>query len=198
MDLAKSDPVLANALKMIGAPLIRARPGGYQGLFRIIIEQQVSVPSAQAILARCETNLPVITAQTMAKISEQSLREVGLSGPKIRYVQGAAASVLSGTLDLASLSQLNNDDAAEHLIKVKGVGPWTAAIYLLFCEGRLDIWPRGDVALRAAWMAASDTAQKPVMAEFDHHCEAWAPWRGMLRRISSGLIMPIFRGRKPI
>ena len=141
--------------------------------------------------------MPAITAQNIAKISEQALRDVGFSGPKIRYVQGAAASVLSGTLDLASLSSMSNDDAAEHLIMVKGVGPWTAAIYLLFCEGRLDIWPRGDVALRVAWMAASGTAQKPVMAEFDQHCEGWAPWRGMAAHILWTYYAHI-RGRKPI
>ena len=149
--LAKKDKALARALEAIGAPHIRRRPGGFGGLFRIIVEQQVSVASAQAIWARCREGVQPMTAPTALCLGKDGLRECGLSGPKARYVLFLAEAVESGALDIKGVSSADNEAAARMLQSVKGVGPWTAAIYLLFCEGRIDIWPRGDVALLGAY-----------------------------------------------
>ena len=195
-ELAARDPVIARAVDTIGAPVIRARPGGYAGLFRIIIEQQVSVPSAQAILAHCAAGLQAICPDTILHLGEAPLREVGLSGPKIRYVCAAATAVREGHLDLAGLSALDDDAAMAHLTAITGIGPWTAAIYLLFCDGRLDIWPRGDVALRAAWSAAAK-ADKPEMKDFDAMAMAYRPARGMAAHILWTYYAHL-RGRAPI
>ena len=197
-DLSGRDAALAKAIGEIdGKPFIRRRPGGYGGLFRIIVEQQVSVPSAQAILRRCYRNIPEVTAEAVSQLTEEALRGCGLSGPKVRYVQAAAEAVLSGALDLENLPALSDKEAAARLCTVKGIGPWTAAIYLLFCEGRADIWPRGDVALLAAYAAASGFSAKPAMKDFDALGESWTPYRGIAAHILWTYYAKL-RGRDPI
>lgn len=197
--LAGRSHPLAVALKAINfEPYIRQRPGGYEGLFRIIVEQQVSVPSAQAILARCKARIPDISALTISEMSEKNLRACGLSGPKVRYVQAAAMAVLNGSLRLDGLVELDDEAAVNALCAVKGVGPWTAAIYLLFCEMRFDIWPRNDVALLAAYAAATGFSSKPAQKDFDDMAIAeWAPWRGVAAHILWTYYAKL-RGRKPI
>ncbi len=196
--LSKLSHPLSIASKAIDhAPHIRFREGGYQGLFRIIIEQQVSVPSAQAILGRCNVRIPEITPEAISKMSEEQLRACGLSGPKIRYVRASAEAILEGSLDLDNLQKLDDAEAAAHMCKVKGIGPWTAAIYLLFCDKRMDIWPRGDVALLAAFAAASGFSTKPAMKDFDDGAQDWAPYRGIAAHILWTYYAKL-RGRSPI
>ena len=181
--LRQADPALAAALDAAGPPVMRRRPGGYPGLFRIICEQQLSVESARAILARCEARLPPITPQAVLSADEEDLRACGLSRPKIRYARLAAEAVESGALPLGALSS-DDAEAAGQLTAVTGIGPWTAAIYLLFCEGREDVWPRGDVALLAAYAAASGFAAKPALKEFDAMASVrFAPYRGTAAHI---------------
>ena len=181
--LRSIDPVLGAALDAGGPPVVRRRPGGYSGLFRIVVEQQFSVESARAILARCEARLPLITPDAILAEDEAGLRACGLSRPKIRYVRAVAAAIEDGSLDLGALPGLPDEDAARALTAITGIGPWTAAIYLLFCEGRQDVWPRGDVALLAAYAAASGFAQKPPQREFDDAATRFAPYRGVAAHI---------------
>ena len=181
--LAKRDPGLRRALEVIGAPHIRRRPGGFGALFRIIVEQQVSVASAQAIWARCAATIKPLTPRSVLAAGEDGLRACGLSGPKIRYVLGLAQEVESGRFSLAAIPKLNDADAAKMLCGQKGIGPWSAAIYLLFCEGRIDIWPPGDVALLGAWRSTRLRAPVPTMADLDGRAQKWAPLRGLAAHI---------------
>ncbi len=178
--LGRRDRALKTALAAIGKPHIRRRPGGFAGLFRIIVEQQVSVPSAQAIWARCNLAYPAMSPAAVLLGGESSLRAAGLSGPKASYVIALSEAVQSG-LDLASLDA---DDlaASQTLQSLKGIGPWTAAIYLLFCEGRADLWPPGDVALQYAYGAALGGGKHPAR-ELDLLAQNWAPWRGLAAHI---------------
>ena len=162
-----------------GPPVVRRRAPGYPGLFRIITEQQLSVQSAAVILARCEARLDDLEAETVLAAPDDALRACGLSRPKVRYLRAAAEAVTSGALDLGSLPSLPDEEAAAALTAVTGIGPWTAAIYMLFCEGRQDVWPRGDVALLAAHAAASGFAQKPAQRDFDDAARRFAPYRGV-------------------
>ncbi|WOI54782.1 hypothetical protein [Parvularcula sp. LCG005] len=178
--LRQADPIMARAIDAIGTPVIRHRPPGYAGLFRIIVEQQVSVASARSIMTRCDTRLgSSLKSQQVLDLTEEDLRKCGLSGPKIRYVRAVAEAEQSGQLNLATLKSLNDRDAAAHLTAIKGVGPWTAGIYLLFCDGRPDIWPSGDVALLAAYCAASGMTVKPPMKQFDEGAARFSPYRGI-------------------
>ena len=195
--LAKKDKCLARALAVIGHPHIRRRPGGFEALFRIIIEQQVSVASAQAIFARCRKGIDPFSPARVIELGEEGLRPFGLSRPKIRYVTALAERVIANDLDLDGLPDLSDDDASAVLQSIKGIGPWTAAIYLLFCEGRVDIWPAGDVALLGAYRAARLRGPMPEMQQFDERAARWAPWRGVAAHILWTYYANI-RGRTPI
>lgn len=195
--LARRDAALRTALKAIGAPHIRRRPGGFEALFRIIVEQQVSAPSAQAIWKRCNEGVAVADCVAVGALGIDNLRALGLSTPKARYVAALAETVSSGELDLAALAQVDDGEAAARLIALKGIGPWTAAIYLLFCEGRLDIWPPGDVALQYAYGAASGLDGKVPARELDEKAAGWAPWRGLGAHILWTYYAHL-RGRTPI
>ncbi len=199
--LAGKNRFLAAALEAIGAPHIRRRPGGFEGLFRIIVEQQVSVPSAQAIWGRCRAGLDPVTPQGAMAIGADGLKAFGLSSPKARYVICLAEALRDGALDFDAVARLDDAAAAAALQRVKGVGPWSAGIYLLFCEGRIDIWPPGDVALLAAYRAARQAMKTPgpapAMAGFDARAAAWAPHRGLAAHILWTYYAHL-RGRAPI
>ena len=195
--LAKKDKALARAVDAIGEPFIRQRPGGFEGLFRIIVEQQVSVASAQAIWSRCCNGLSVITPQNAIDAEIDGLKSFGLSGPKARYVIGLAQSLNDGVLDLDQLADMPDAEASRALQSIKGIGPWTAAIYLLFCQGRVDIWPPGDVALLAAYQSAQVGRSQLVMKSFDTRAQKWSPWRGLAAHILWTYYAHI-RGRTPI
>lgn len=195
-DLAARDKALARAVATIGRPHIRRREGGFEGLFRIIVEQQVSVPSAQAIWARCRGGMDVASPAAALRCGEVGLKRFGLSGPKARYVVHLADAIETGALDLAALSH-NDADASQALQSVKGVGPWTAAIYLLFCEGRVDIWPPNDVALLGAYSEARRFGPKPAMKDLDRRAQKWAPFRGLAAHIL-WTYYAYLRGREPI
>ena len=197
--LRRRHPAWRTALNAIDdRPHIRRRTGGYPGLFRIIVEQQVSVPSAQAILKRCTEQLPDLHHHTICELSDEQLRACGLSGPKIKYVRGIAETTRAGDFDFTELAKLSDAEAMEVMCSLKGVGPWTAAIYLLFCDMRMDIWPRNDVALLAAWTAAAGLDERPPLAEFDDMAEAGlAPYRGIAAHVL-WTYYAWLRGRAPI
>ena len=193
--LARKDKGLKRAAAAIGAPHIRRREGGFSGLFRIIVEQQVSVPSAQAIWKRCTESLGCLSPAGVAALGPEGLRALGLSTPKARYVASLAEACLTGAVDFGALPALGDEDARGALVALKGVGPWTASIYLLFCEGRVDIWPPNDVALKHAYNAAS--GENLDQRSLDGRAAAWGPWRGVAAHILWTYYAHL-RGRAPI
>lgn len=181
--LARRDAGLKRALAAIDGPVARARPGGFEGLFRIVTEQQVSVESGKAVWRRCQEAVrPMAPAAYLALTSDQR-RRLGLTRPKQSYVAAIAEAILSGALDLGALPGVDDEAAMEALQTVKGVGPWSAAIYLMFCEGRADIWPSGDVALMAAYQAAAELPERPASDAFDERAQTWRPYRGLAAHI---------------
>ncbi|PQA88534.1 DNA-3-methyladenine glycosylase family protein [Hyphococcus luteus] len=195
--LAKKDACLARALDAIGEPHIRRRPGGFEALFRIIVEQQVSVPSAQAIWARCQAGMDPSDPDHALHHGEEGLRGFGLSTPKARYVTALAGHWRSGGISEEKLAEMSDEEAAAALQEIKGIGPWTAAIYLLFCEGRVDIWPPGDVALLGAYRAARRRGPEPDMKFLDSRAQKWRPYRGLAAHILWTYYAHL-RGRAPI
>ena len=181
--LAAKEKTLARALSPIGAPHIRRRVGGFEGLFRIIVEQQVSVPSAQAILKRCNASLDPATPENVTRLGFDGLKSLGLSGPKAKYVLCLSEDIAAGRVMLTEIDQMSDDEASQHLQQVKGIGPWTAAIYLLFCEGRVDIWPPNDVALKAAYNAAKPRRPDLDQKSLDERSARWSPYRGIAAHI---------------
>ena len=166
-----------------GIPPLRRAKAGYAGLLKIIAGQQVSKASAAAIWARMENVLDPLAPEHLQGLNEAAFREAGLSGPKIRAVQALTEEVLSGRLDLTSLEHLGDDEVTREITAVKGLGPWSAEVYLLACLGRSDAWPSGDLALQIAAQDALILSARPSTKEMISLAESWRPWRAVAARI---------------
>jgi len=177
--LADRDPALARAHALTPPFVWRVRQAGFVGLFRMIVEQQVSVASAASVWARLQTGLGEITPEALLAHDLDSLRGMGLSRQKATYGQGMAQAQMEGRIDLDHLSTLDDVVAIEALVSLKGVGLWTAEAYLLLCEGRTDVFPGGDVALQEAIKWADGTDIRPDTRGAYARAEVWRPWRGV-------------------
>ena len=177
--LAARDPVLARA--HAAAPVFpwRLRPGGFSGLLKMIVEQQVSIASAAAIWRRVETGLAEVTPEAVLARDLETLRSFGLSAPKARYALGLAEAVRARRIDFAGLDRLDDAEAVAALTALKGVGRWTAETYLMFCHGRMDVFPAGDVALQEAHRVAAGHSDRAAEKALYLTAEAWRPYRGV-------------------
>ncbi len=191
--LRAKDPEIVETLIAIGGhPPLRRREPGFAGLAAIIVSQQVSVASASAIFGRLESRIAPLEAARLAEATEEDLRACGLSTPKIRALRALAHAVAEGGLDLAGLAALAAEDAHKALVAVKGVGPWTADIFLLFCLGHPDAFPAGDLALQEAAKLALKLRRRPDAARLERIAERWRPWRGVAAR----MLWAYYRGVK--
>jgi len=156
----------------------RVRPGGFAGLARMIVDQQVSTASAAAIWARVQAGLGEVTASSVLA-HEAGLAGLGLSGPKIRYLKALAEAERDGRIDFGALGALDDSAAISALTGLTGVGRWSAEVYLMFCEARLDVFPAGDIALQEAirWIDHAET--RPVEAAACARAELWRPFRSV-------------------
>ena len=168
---------MAHAYIVGGMPPARDREGGFRTLLRIIVDQQISVHAGAAIWAKLEKRLTDITAARVLAVQEHTLQECGLSGQKIRYARELAKAIRSGGLDLEALHKLDDDTAATQLTQVKGVGTWTAEIYLMFAMGRPDIMPARDLAIQVAAQNLMGLKERPSIEELRAIAKRWAPYR---------------------
>lgn len=181
--LCKQAPEFKSVVEKTGTPPLRRASGGFAGVLRIITGQQVSKASASAIWLRMEKFLSPLEPENFAQFDEEQYRLAGLSRPKIRTMVALTDAVTSGTLKFDTLHHLNDQQVTEHLTKIKGIGPWTAEIYLLSCLGRTDVWPAGDLALQ---VAAADISQAPDRLSVDQMhaiAQPWRPWRAVAARL---------------
>jgi DNA-3-methyladenine glycosylase II len=174
---------LARVHKFAGDPPLRPRPAGFKGLSRVIVGQQLSVASAKAIWGRLENKARPFTTASLLELSDRDLRRAGLSAAKIATLRGAAAAIDDGSLDLEALSHVPEDVIHAKLTALKGVGPWTADIYVLFCLARADAWSPGDLALRVAVKDALALEARPDQAAMNEIAELWRPWRSVAARM---------------
>lgn len=176
--LGRIEPAFAAALARVGLPEPRVGERGYVTLLRAIVGQQVSVKAAAAIWARVEAATGgAADPANMARTSDEDLRAAGLSRQKIAYAKSLAEEVLSGRLNFDRLPA-DDEEAIAHLTAVKGIGRWTAEIYLLFAEGRPDIWPAGDLAVQIEIGNIMGLPEKPTEKAIRALAEAWRPHRG--------------------
>lgn len=178
--LGAVEPAIAAALRRVGYPEPRIRERGYATLLRTIVGQQVSVASANAVWRRLDAALGDAgdPARVMAA-SDEELRAAGLSRQKSGYARSLADEVTSGRLDLANLPE-DDEAAIAALVRVKGIGRWSAEVYLLFAEGRPDIWPAGDLAVQIEIGRILGHDARPSEALTRSLAEAWRPHRGAL------------------
>ena len=176
--LAAIEPGFAAALGRVGYPGPRVRPTGYETLLRTIVGQQVSVQAADAVWTRLEAALGSgCPPAALLAASDEALRACGLSRQKASYARSLAALVGSGALDLAHLPE-DDEDAIAMLTAIKGIGRWSAEIYLLFAEGRPDIWPAGDLAVQIEVGRMLGLPERPSEKQVRELAEGWRPHRG--------------------
>ncbi len=181
--LIKSCAHLARVHALAGDPPLRRRPSGFKGLVRVIISQQLSVASAEAIWRRLEATVEPFIPSRFIDVSAEDLRAAGLSKSKVATLRGLAEAIDSGALDLDGLSQEPDDVIHAKLTALKGIGPWTADIYILFCLARADAWSPGDLALQVAVRDALELEARPDQTLMMELAEAWRPWRAVAARM---------------
>lgn len=177
--LVAADPALARVHAQTPPFEWRLRVGGFEGLFRMIVEQQVSVASAASVWARLREGMGGITPELLLAHDLDQLRGMGLSRQKANYGQGIARAQIAGEIDLEHLANLDDEAAIASLTALKGVGLWTAEAYLMMCEGRLDVFPGGDVALQEAIRWADGAEVRPDQKGAYARAEIWRPYRAV-------------------
>lgn len=179
-ELERRDPAIAAAIAVSGFPEPRFNDPGYVTLLRTIIGQQVSLASARAIWAKLEAALGnVHDPAAMAAASDEALKGAGLSRQKMSYARSLAEEIVAGRLNLETLAQ-DDEAAIAELVRIKGIGRWSAEIYLLFAEGRSDVWPAGDLAVQIAMGRILGLPNKPSERQLRELAQAWSPHRGPL------------------
>jgi DNA-3-methyladenine glycosylase II len=177
--LLAQDPRLAPVVEVAGRTQLRRRPGGFAGLASIIVAQQLSTASANAIWTRLTAAFDPLEPDRIRRARPTTLARLGLSAAKVRTFKAITAAIHREGLDLEALAELPADDAHRILTAIHGIGPWTADIYLLFCLGHADAWPAGDLAVQEAVRVALGLRARPSAKDMGPLAEPWRPLRGV-------------------
>jgi DNA-3-methyladenine glycosylase II len=180
--LAGADPVLAGVVDRWGPPPFWRHPEGFAGLVHGILAQQVSLESAVAAFGRLEEALGRVEPEGFLTLDDARLRGIGFSRQKAGYARGLAAAIAAGALDLDRLAVAPDDDVRRELVALRGIGRWTADVYLLFALRRPDAWPSGDLALAKAVRELWGLPALPGWEELDAWAERWRPQRAVAAR----------------
>jgi DNA-3-methyladenine glycosylase II len=180
--LADADPVLGASVERFGPPPLWARDPSYATLVHLILEQQVSLASAQAAFDRLIVAIGAPSPSGFLTLDDVQLRAIGFSRQKAGYARDLATALLDG-FDLDALSSLSDDDVRAELVQLRGVGRWTADVYLTMCLLRPDVWPHGDQALATAAMEVADLPRRPTFTQLGEMAERWRPHRAVAARI---------------
>jgi len=181
-ELLSANPHLERVAKAAGPLPLRRRAADFEGLAQIITGQQVSVASASAIFARLQKLVMPMTAEQLSHFADEDLAGAGLSRPKIRTLRAVATACGDG-LDLHGLANAPAAEAHARLCEIKGIGRWTADIFLLFCAGHPDVFPSGDLALQIAVASALGLPERPGVKALDTIASDWAPNRAVAARL---------------
>jgi DNA-3-methyladenine glycosylase II len=170
-------------IKGCDRPPLRRREGGFAGLCAIIVSQQLSVASANAIWAKFAARIAPLTPEVLLAATDEDLRLAALSRPKQRSLRALATALVEGSLTLDALDAATPEEVHAALTAVSGIGPWTADIYLMACIGHGDAFAAGDLALQEAARHAFGLDARPSAKELLALAEAWRPWRGVAARV---------------
>lgn len=181
--LVSADPRLVPVAARAGTLPLRRSPPGFASLASIIVSQQVSKASADAIFGRLASLQVLHDPCKFLAHDPEPLLAAGLSRPKLKTLIAAASACAEGQLDLLHLCGLPADKAIASLTGISGIGPWTAEVYLLFAAGHPDIFPAGDIALQNAWQMIFATNTRPSAKELAVLTQVWSPWRGTAARL---------------
>ena len=181
--LSARDKNLAHIYKTYGTPPLWKRAANFSTLIHIILEQQVSLASALSAFNKLQAKLGEITPEGVLKLSDDELKATYFSRQKTIYARELSKAILSGNLDLQSLNNLSDESVKIELKKIKGIGDWTADIYLLMAMCRADVMPKGDLALHVAWQKLTKTERRPNADEFQRIARKWKPQRSVAARL---------------
>jgi DNA-3-methyladenine glycosylase II len=176
--LGRMDSDVARVLKEAGPPELRSREPGFEALLGAIVSQQISKAAAQTVWDRLAAAADPLGPETVLAMDENALRAVGLSRQKVSYARGLAEAVVTGAIDLGGLVDLPDEAVIEQLVALKGIGRWSAEIYLLFALGRPDAFPADDLALMIGAQRLKRLDDRPNRTALTEIAEAWRPWRG--------------------
>lgn len=182
-DLARRDQDLALIHERWGAPPMWPRAEGFASLVHTILEQQVSLASALAAFERLNAAAAPLSPERFLEFDDDALRRIGFSRQKTGYVRHLARELIAGKLDLVALRRMDDERARAELMKIKGIGAWTADIYLLRALMRADVWPAGDLALAVALREVKGLAARPTPPKLEAAAEGWRPWRAVAARL---------------
>ena len=181
--LSGVDADLAKVIHELGKPPLWPREPGFPTLVHIILEQQVSLASANAAFNKLNDSVNQLRPEKFIEFSDEDLKGFGFSRQKTSYCRFLSEAILSGDFNFEELSQMDNSSARNKLIELKGIGPWTANIYLLMALLRPDIWPPGDLALAKAMQAVKNLASIPDSETPQKIATEWRPGRAVAARI---------------
>jgi len=182
-DLGDADPQLGASVERYGPPPLWSRDPSYATLVHLILEQQVSLASAQAAFDRLRTALGgSVEPELLLGLTDEGLRAIGFSRQKAGYARTLASAVLDG-FDLSALAAMPDDEVRKALIAMPGIGPWTADIYLTMCLLRPDVWPHGDLALATSARDLLELGERPTFVDLGEIAERWHPYRAVAARI---------------
>ena len=193
-ELAAHDELLAAIHATYGDPPLWQRATGFRTLVHIILEQQVSLSSAKSMLLRLETAIQPFTPERFLELGEDYFRGLGVTRQKSAYVLHLAESIVSGRLNFRGLARLSDDQALGQLMGIKGIGLWSANIYLLMAMRRADIWPAGDLALAVAVRELTGLSERPSPEQLEQIAEQWRPYRAVAAR----MLWQYYLGRKSV
>lgn len=181
--LIQKDADLATIYHTYGVPPLWDREPGFSTLIHIILEQQVSLASALAAYKKLQAIARPLTPATFLDLPDKALSQVGFSRQKMRYGRLLAQAIQNGDIDLSVLAHLPDAEVKRKLTTIKGIGPWTADVYLLMVLGRPNSWPVGDLALQIAVQEVKNLKTRPNAAEMMAIGEPWQPWRAVAARL---------------
>ena len=197
--LAKKDAVLARAYAESGVPIWRAAPVQYETLARAVVYQLISTKAAAAIWQRLSKRHKDMSSEAILADDPDALRNLGLSRPKISHLRTIAEAILTGRLDFDRLAAAPIGAARKELLAVKGIGPWTADVFLMNALGKLDAFPVGDVGLMEAYKQLSGVENRPDIKAFSFLAQEWRPYRGVAAHLLYGwLNMMRYRNASPL
>ena len=182
-ELTARDPVLARIEPAAGPLPWRQRRPGFAGLLQAIMGQQISNQAAAAIWRRLAALPGALEPAGLLALDDEALRGAGLSRPKVAHARSLAEAYADGRLDDGRIAGMDDEAAIATIVSVRGLGPWTAEVYLLFALQRPDVFPAGDIALSGAYADLHGLAARPATAVFREIGEQWRPWRSLAARL---------------
>ena len=197
-ELVRACPAMRAMRAQCGLIPLRLSTPDFAGLASIIVSQQVSRASANAIFRRLKDQISPMTAQAFLEAGEEVWIAAGLSRAKQRTLSAISDAIVNEGLDLAGLCELPPETAMEKLVAIRGIGPWTAEVYLMFCAGHSDIFPAGDLALQEAIRLGFGHEERPGDKTSREIAERWAPWRSVAARVLWAYYATVKRDAAPV